>query len=87
MKLDKPTTKEWEQKKKTDDLPTLDDMKEFLRKKADLLENLELTKGQRIQSEVKAYNQKLKSYVTSEIKCPICNENHLFYMFCVFGLW
>ena len=42
-------------------------MKEFLRKKADLLENLELTKGHRIKSEVKAYNPKLKSYVT----CPL----------------
>ena len=54
-------------------------MKEFLRKKADLLENLELTKGQRIKSELKAYNPKLKSYVTSEVKCPLCNENHLLY--------
>lgn len=72
-KLDTTTSREWEQKKAGNDLPTLNDLKQFLKNRADLLETLELNSNE------KPKVQRSRSHVATTTKCPICNHEHFIY--------
>lgn len=72
-KLDTKTMREWEERK-GNEVPTLEEMKKFLRTKADLLETLDLNKNIEKQ---KLQPQKSKAYLaTAASKCPLCQLEH-----------
>lgn len=83
-KLDPVTDREWEEFKGTkDDILSWDDMKGFLKSRADLLETLERRKGAEIQDKVDSWkprgnkhNSGSKGLVANEVKCCVCKGNH-----------
>lgn len=81
-KLDPITAREWEQTQVTDGLPTLSEVKEFLKRKADILETLE-SKGSITH---KSYNDSKKAHDihktsrsflsnTTSTVCSFCNNS------------
>lgn len=80
-KLDKTSTREWEQLKTTKEVSTWEDLKTFLRGRADMLEAIE-SKGTDKGFHQKAPQNQSKSYKsfhTTNVKCPHCKGNHLIY--------
>ncbi|GLV46047.1 hypothetical protein CBL_21414, partial [Carabus blaptoides fortunei] len=80
-KLDKPTARKWEELKK-EGIPTLDNMKEFLKHSADLFETLEFNKSH-ARGEVPTkfkdskFNPKTRAFTAkSDHKCIICDGAH-----------
>lgn len=85
-KLDRATAREWERHKVTNEVPKLSDMQQFLQKKADFLETLNLNvigntkKEKDTKSGVKHY-----SLHTSNRSCNLCgNSEHYIYTCDVF---
>lgn len=77
IKLDSVTLREWETRKAGNDLPTLDDLKKFLKSRADLLETIGVKNVEKRQG---VHNKHTKSFVAaSVIKCPFCSDSHNIY--------
>lgn len=78
-KLDTNSSRDWEEYKNSqvpdDNAPTLDDMKKFLKNKADLLETLKINKV-KIQTEHKRVSNNTKGFFTASQNCNICKESH-----------
>lgn len=80
-KLDKVSSRFWEEVKLSGD-PTLNEFKEFLRNRADLLETIELNQGSKTLKQIKDYlplkSQKhTKSFVSTTVsKCSLCSDSH-----------
>ncbi|KAB0799417.1 hypothetical protein PPYR_07297 [Photinus pyralis] len=85
-KLDKETIRDWEEYHKANELPTLNELTQFLIKKADVLETIEMkslqTNQDRIQeiTSLKLCNNCLhKGHDAQKCKfgkCKLCNKNH-----------
>lgn len=72
QKLDPVTAREWEEHKTKEKLPSLDEFKSFLKSRAELLETLEVSsKENKLNSKHKS-----KSFVVTNISCPLCKHNH-----------
>lgn len=84
-KLDTVTFKEWRECKLASDLPTLDEFKEFLDKRCNLLESLQnnkITDGQlptRAAPTHDVNRTKAVSYASTSERCPLCNVSHSIY--------
>lgn len=76
-KLDPVTSREWEQLKHDNELPSLADLKAFLSRKADLLETLESRKAP-VDSKGRKTEQakSSRSLVANTPSCPVCNKPH-----------
>lgn len=70
-KLDPITYREWEETKARDRLPTLDEFKQFLKNRAELLESLEGNK----QNKPKVYS-KSQTFITTNTSCSYCKGSH-----------
>lgn len=76
-KLDKVTGREWEEyKKRLNELPSLEDLKAFLRNRADLLETLDMSKNETSSHKGKMQVGKTKAFITSITKCIVCKGEH-----------
>ncbi|KAJ8973141.1 hypothetical protein NQ317_001877 [Molorchus minor] len=79
-KLDPVTYREWEETKSRDKLPTLEEFQKFLKIRAELLESLEISKGEKHgSSRLKVSNPHNKShhtFVTTSQLCSFCKGGH-----------
>jgi len=74
-KIDSVTAREWEKQCVDNELPSLQQFKEFLNTRASLLETLEL--GSKKASKLKRVDcTKSKSLLIQRHRCAVCNENH-----------
>lgn len=72
-KLDKKSEREWEEIKISGDLPTLEEFKTFIKRKADVVEKIELNHV----GDVKLNKAKFsKSFTTTVKPCDICQGEH-----------
>lgn len=72
-KLDKKSEREWEEVKLAGELPTLEEFKTFLKRKADILEKLDLSHTESKQDKIKSN----KSFVaTVKNSCSYCKNEH-----------
>lgn len=77
-KLDRYTLSEWERQRANQvEFPTLNEMKEFLKRKADFLETLE-HREQGVHG-AKAKNSRGISLLTNEVRCNNCHAQHVIY--------
>lgn len=75
-KLDNITAREWEQYK-TEDLPTLENLKQFLKSRADLLETLEQSKSNQTFINKKGYKQQnTNTFFIKKPVCSFCKNEH-----------
>lgn len=77
-KLDKKTEREWEECQLAGDLPTLEEFKAFLKRKADILEKLDINHG--VELKVESKHDKFKSnksfVATVQNSCGFCKKEH-----------
>lgn len=76
-KLDKNTLRDWEEYKLSSDLPNLEEMNQFLKSKADLLETLSINTRDTGQFQNK--NSKHGSYSGLVMQCYNCKGSHSIY--------
>lgn len=74
-KFDKETAQEWEKYKPQDIYPSLENMKQFLKSRADVLETIENNVDSKFVKRVKS-----ASFLTTKtFKCNFCKDDHLIY--------
>lgn len=76
-KLDQFTAREWEETKKGNKIPTLNELKDFLRSRADLLETLQA--GKVGTKHLKEKLNKTHSFNTLNENCKFCKGTHAIY--------
>lgn len=75
-KLDIITAREWEQYK-PEDVPTLENLKQFLKLRADLLETLEQKQADRkLQNPKEKYQSKSNAFLIKKPSCGFCQKEH-----------
>lgn len=92
LKLDSITLREWENNKSNEkkNVPTLDDLKTFLKSRADFLETLESNQNDKRQANNSSYTKhssynNTRGFYTSDQassssnSCPVCKQNHTIY--------
>ena len=79
-KLDSTTARAWEEEKTANKIPTLEDLKRFLKSRADMLETLEINnlslENLSINKQRQGTQSRTKSLVTQKINCLNCNGEH-----------
>ncbi|XP_033212150.1 uncharacterized protein LOC117169753 [Belonocnema kinseyi] len=80
-KLDTNTARAWEKERTGNEIPSLNDFKNFLKGRANLLEtleinNLKLKNDSKSKFENKGYSQNRKSFLAQKISCALCKEEH-----------
>ncbi|XP_043466955.1 uncharacterized protein LOC122501502 [Leptopilina heterotoma] len=80
-KLDKITARAWEKEKTDNEIITLENLKRFLKGRADMLEtleinNLQIDKNTKIKPPQSSSQTKVKSFLTKKLNCLICDEDH-----------
>lgn len=78
-KLDRSTAREWERFKMSCNSLKLDDIKDFLYKRADFLETFELNHGSKSIKNNNYGTNKHYSLISTNHKCNFCKKQHLIY--------
>lgn len=85
-KLDSATLRYWEEYKNTlSNMPILQDLKTFLKDRADLLQNLDDSSQRSFKTETKSHTQLSQQSHTSRLpSCPVCKAQHYLFSCPVF---
>lgn len=75
-KLDFATAREWEEKRGYLSNPTLNDLNEFLKNRADLLESLEHNNKSSRKRMHQGKEQRINSFLSSRGRCSYCKGDH-----------
>lgn len=78
--LDCNTEQEWEKIKPNKIKPTLNELLEFLKRRADILETIEFNRVVKPKPCPKGNNYKSFATITTKSQCPICQAQHFLYM-------
>ncbi|KAJ8941096.1 hypothetical protein NQ318_019101 [Aromia moschata] len=79
-KLDPVTAREWENHRSGTDLPTLHQLSQFLKNRADFLETLETNHmGKRASNDQIKPKSRSHGFHTQTVTCPMCESNHFLY--------